>query len=688
MADYPIPTQLVVDERLVPAANAQVTVYDLNDTANTTPLALKDMNGNPLQNPITTTANALSPGLIAPVPKVKFVAPSNGLSIPITSTDGLEAAAQAAADNANAAKQFVAGIGVAATITGAPGSSAAVAMDETGQMTFTVPQGAKGDQGLPGPNAVPADTAVAGYVNDNAAQTRAALDGRYASKGLVLNAKDYGVKGDGATDDTAAIQALLNGITPNTTVHFPAGTYLHDHLVFSGKSNFALVGDGAVFVAATRTDRYIRFVNCTDFTVRGIVSKGATATTRQGPTRGLSIEGCQRAKLIGNRATNTEGVGIYVGKDGGAAASSDVELANNQVSDTCADGIHITGGSLRVTVSGNQIVRSGDDSIAVVSYNTDAAACEDVTVTGNLAVNSGSRGLAVVGGRGVTLSGNVVNAPKNAGIYVAYEATYGIRSTKNVSITGNTIRAANTYNNPTTTFAAIHVVGDGGTTNPVEGITITGNTIDGSAYHGILAGSTNPGCYGFVIANNNIRNTGNGALMVQAVTNVSVVGNMLDTSNEGGLILSGTRGVAAVIGNIVKDPNRTSTATSKRAIWMGSPNLTKGIVAGNLVYDSTNASNQPFDLSTSANILVYGNEQGGNFTNYPATGRPFIAPGNVLLNGAFETSGLGGGQGVTGIRNAVTVPTANASSGGILYAEGGALKWRGSSGTITTIAPA
>lgn len=34
------------------------------------------------------------------------------------------------------------------------------------------------------------------------------------------------------------------------------------------------------------------------------------------------------------------------------------------------------------------------------------------------------------------------------------------------------------------------------------------------------------------------------------------------------------------------------------------------------------------------------------------------------------------------------VPSTNPSGGGVLYSEGGALKWRGSGGTITTIAPA
>lgn len=54
--------------------------------------------------------------------------------------------------------------------------------------------------------------------------------------------------------------------------------------------------------------------------------------------------------------------------------------------------------------------------------------------------------------------------------------------------------------------------------------------------------------------------------------------------------------------------------------------------------------------------------------------------------GFGTTDQFGGGAQVIGIQNATTVPTTNPTGGGILYAEAGALKWRGSAGTITTIA--
>jgi hypothetical protein len=58
---------------------------------------------------------------------------------------------------------------------------------------------------------------------------------------------------------------------------------------------------------------------------------------------------------------------------------------------------------------------------------------------------------------------------------------------------------------------------------------------------------------------------------------------------------------------------------------------------------------------------------------------------NLRVNGAAS---VGGGVGIIGIANATTVPTTNPTGGGVLYVEAGALKYRGSSGTITTIANA
>lgn len=62
---------------------------------------------------------------------------------------------------------------------------------------------------------------------------------------------------------------------------------------------------------------------------------------------------------------------------------------------------------------------------------------------------------------------------------------------------------------------------------------------------------------------------------------------------------------------------------------------------------------------------------------------------NLNLHGSISGNiGFNGGDGVFSITNADTVPTSTPTGGGILYVEAGELKYIGSSGTVTTIAPA
>jgi hypothetical protein len=61
------------------------------------------------------------------------------------------------------------------------------------------------------------------------------------------------------------------------------------------------------------------------------------------------------------------------------------------------------------------------------------------------------------------------------------------------------------------------------------------------------------------------------------------------------------------------------------------------------------------------------------------------AGGNIGLRTRDQ---FGAGKGVIGIHNADEAPSRAPDHGGVLYVENGALKYRGSRGTVTTIAPA
>lgn len=87
------------------------------------------------------------------------------------------------------------------------------------------------------------------------------------------------------------------------------------------------------------------------------------------------------------------------------------------------------------------------------------------------------------------------------------------------------------------------------------------------------------------------------------------------------------------------------------------------------------------NLDGGAIVLSPGNGSGSGMP-----GLIFINTGNMLLGSSF--TGFGGGNGVFAIADATTVPSTNPSGGGVLYIQSGALKYRGSGGTITTLAVA
>lgn len=70
------------------------------------------------------------------------------------------------------------------------------------------------------------------------------------------------------------------------------------------------------------------------------------------------------------------------------------------------------------------------------------------------------------------------------------------------------------------------------------------------------------------------------------------------------------------------------------------------------------------------------------------TGRDIFTLDGTNASFFARFGSYGSGQNVIFIHNATTVPTVDPSGGGILYVENGALKYRGPSGSITTIAPA
>lgn len=112
-----------------------------------------------------------------------------------------------------------------------------------------------------------------------------------------VNVQDNGAVGDGVTDDTAAVQAVLTAAESNangTVVYFPAGTYMVDGLAYSSSAPLSLQGEGWASHAwvesftniqannpatATAAVHVLDINSATAFTMDGIAVLGAQTAT-------------------------------------------------------------------------------------------------------------------------------------------------------------------------------------------------------------------------------------------------------------------------------------------------------------------------------------------------------------------------------------------------------------------------
>jgi hypothetical protein len=101
----------------------------------------------------------------------------------------------------------------------------------------------------------------------------------------------------------------------------------------------------------------------------------------------------------------------------------------------------------------------------------------------------------------------------------------------------------------------------------------------------------------------------------------------------------------------------------------------------------------PDGSAADPSVSFTGDDDTGSFT--PGSDQWAVATGGIQKftldrfgNAGFNTTVYGGGRGVLGIKNAVSNPSMTPLGGGVLYVGGGALYYKGSSGTVTTIAVA
>jgi hypothetical protein len=248
------------------------------------------------------------------------------------------------------------------------------------------------------------------------------------------------VSGAPAEDSTRALQEQFDALRPGGVLTLSPKVYLHSGVLKIHVPDVRIEGNGATLQATNDETSSLQI------DADGVKLSNLTLTA---PTEGKRWMAIDQHKLVltGSRdevrdvrIVGSAGAGIFV------YGAQDFTIADVNIVGTRADGIHMTHGSHRGSVTGVRTDKTGDDAVAVVSYAGDPSPSSDITVRNvSVASTRWGRGITVVGGNNVDIRDFDVANTDSAGLYVAAEGTpYFTDSVNSVTVSDGDITGANT----------------------------------------------------------------------------------------------------------------------------------------------------------------------------------------------------------------------------------------------------
>lgn len=287
-----------------------------------------------------------------------------------------------------------------------------------------------------------------------------------------FNIRDFGAVGDGATDDSAAIQNALDAAAKvDGTAFVPEGVYccadikLPTHTGLVGSPTWGYRGDRSGSILKLNRDDAVCLIDITGAvggTLNGLLLEGDRLgegihgvflgpNDQRREEDAPRIERCQVVHFSGNglhlervwcfslrssQVAFNQGDGLYLGGydgfiidnwfsgNGGAGiagriGTASVTVTGNRIEWNRDGGIRLHGGN-HYNITGNYIDRSGSGGIMLLPGEGDRAACMCISVTGNVIYRSGkpewtdaadphaSTHIHISGAHGVTCIGNTM----------------------------------------------------------------------------------------------------------------------------------------------------------------------------------------------------------------------------------------------------------------------------------------
>ena len=226
-----------------------------------------------------------------------------------------------------------------------------------------------------------------------------------------INVLANGATGDGQTNDTPALQAIVNK-NPSGFIYFPAGQYvLHNAdentpgLLFQGFEGVAYVANGARFLCDNATSSAGQCIDIVDssnatfdnFRVGYVDESQLPLARNEAISNGILVVGSTNLTFNNTTVEASTGSGIWT------TGSTFLNFLNGtSVSNTAADGIHFENVGNSV-LNGFASHNTGDDAIGATNIATSGINC-GMDASNIQIFQSHSRGIAAAGSCGYSFS--------------------------------------------------------------------------------------------------------------------------------------------------------------------------------------------------------------------------------------------------------------------------------------------
>lgn len=555
--------------------------------------------------------------------------------------------------------------------------------------------------------------------------TSRTLAARFAD---VVNVKDFGALGDAVTDDTVAINAAYAATATAGCLYFPAGDYRHaTALVFDLAKRIAFIGEGVrqtrlVYNGASTTANCVTFGDGTT-SEQGLRIEGIGFSSNVIMTAGCGV---RFRKVVRSHLTNVyfghqDGNGNYyhavwfdgfdfvtldqfqarASQDGirisGNSVKADLLLTGGKIA-SCTIGLHIAGDAGGVCVDMTDIINNG----------TNVRISQDIVATANRETFFGPTALIDSGDAagGVTFDGIGVDIADtdgfvsfaggwlaSAGALINVGSTFGGRLLVN-GVTfynafargvhsGNAIQIASSTAKVSVTGSRFYNVE--GTAITYSGAGTLATHMSGNYFHSDVTANLS------AVSSNAL--TYSSELYAGTITkyNVSAFGQPVTQAAGTADYTAGaaySAWVASNRGGTIQFLKSRGASVGTRAIVQSGDEIARLMFAGDngtsferaaqivVTVDGTPGASGDMPGKISLATSADGSAS-------PTARLDLDSAGNIGING----TSFGSGVKVLFIGNG-TAPSGSPTAGGILYVESGALKFKGSSGTVTTIGPA